>query len=480
MCGELREEDAGKKVILCGWVQTSRAHGSVVFLDLRDRSGVIQAVLIKKGKGFEEAKNVAIESCVKVTGEVVKRKAGTENKELPTGMIEIFCSDFEILNSCPPLPFMLNDLSVNEDVRLKYRYLDLRGEQMQKNLMFRHKLMLTIHQIMDQLGFIHTETPILYKSTPEGARDYLVPSRMHAGKFYGLPQSPQLFKQLMMISGYDRYYQIARCFRDEDLRADRQPEFTQLDIEMSFIEVEDILKTMEEIVSYIFKETQGVNLKTPFQRMTYDEAIKNYGVDKPDTRKNTNDPEELAFLWVVDFPMFEWNEEDKRWYAKHHPFTSPVEGADYTKPESMNAKAYDLVLNGVEVAGGSIRIHDAMRQQKVFKILGIDEKQAKEKFGFLLDALSHGAPPHGGIAFGLDRLLQIMTKSQSIRDVIAFPKNKAAQDVMLDSPSEVSEKQLKEVFIKTDASRIVKKPILESAQEPKVLDMPKKEEKKKK
>ncbi len=454
MCGELREKDVGKKVTLCGWVQTARAHGSVVFLDLRDRSGIIQAVLIKKRKGFEEAKNATIESCVKVAGEVVKRKAGTENKDLPTGVIEIFCSDFEILNSCPPLPFMLNDASVNEDIRLKYRYLDLRGEQMQKNLMFRHKLMLAIHQIMDQLGFMHTETPILYKSTPEGARDYLVPSRMHAGKFYGLPQSPQLFKQLMMISGYDRYYQIARCFRDEDLRADRQPEFTQLDIEMSFIEVKDILKTMEEIVSYIFKSTLGITLKTPFPIMSYDQAMKQHGVDKPDTRKKDD---ELAFLWVVDFPMFEWNEEDKRWYAKHHPFTSPVEDSDYTKPESMKAKAYDLVLNGVEVAGGSIRIHDAVRQQKVFKILGISEEQAREKFGFLLDALSHGAPPHGGIAFGLDRLLQIMTKSPSIRDVIAFPKNKAAQDVMLDSPSEVSEKQLKEVFIKLDFKKEEKK-----------------------
>ncbi|MEK6825977.1 MAG: aspartate--tRNA ligase [Nanoarchaeota archaeon] len=449
-CGELDEKDVGKKVKICGWVQTVRAHGGVVFLDIRDRYGLLQVVLIKKSKGFEESKSIALESCIKVEGEVVKRKAGTENKEVSTGMIEVFCNGFEVLNSCPPLPFMINDLSVNEDVRLKYRYLDLRGQQMQKNLLFRHKLMLSIHEIMNRLNFIHTETPILYKSTPEGARDYLVPSRMHPGKFYGLPQSPQLFKQLMMIAGYDRYYQIAKCFRDEDLRADRQPEFTQLDIEMSFVEVEDIISHMEQIVAYVFEKTTGIKIKTPFIRMTYDEAMKKHGVDKPDLRKKDD---ELAFLWVVDFPMFEWNSEDKRWYAKHHPFTSPVEGSDYSKPETMKAKAYDLVLNGVEVAGGSVRIHDSERQQKVFNILGIGEEQAKEKFGFLLDALSHGAPPHGGIAFGLDRLLQIMTKSPSIRDVIAFPKNKAAQDVMLDTPSSVSEKQLKEVFVKIDVPK---------------------------
>lgn len=456
-CGELRESDVGKKVKLCGWVQTVRAHGGVVFLDIRDRYGVIQAVLIKKSKGFEQAKTIAIESCIKIDGEVVKRKEGTENKNIPTGMIEVFCESIEIFNTSPPLPFMLNDLEVNEDVRLKYRYLDLRSDKMKNNLLFRHKFNKSIHEIMDKLGFINIETPILYKSTPEGARDYMVPSRVHPGKFYGLPQSPQLFKQLMMISGYDRYYQIAKCFRDEDLRADRQPEFTQLDVEMSFIESEDIINEMEKVVVHMFKETLGIQLKTPFPRMTYDEAMKKYNSDKPDMRKKDDD---LAFLWVVDFPMFEWNEEDKRWYAKHHPFTSPVEGSDYSKPETIKAKAYDLVLNGVEVGGGSIRIHDKERQQKVFNILGISEEQAREKFGFLLDALSHGAPPHGGIAFGIDRLLQIMTKSPSIRDVIAFPKNKAAQDVMLDSPSSVSEKQLKEVFIK--------------------VDVPKKEEKKKK
>lgn len=449
-CGDLSEKEIGKKVKLCGWIETIRAHGGVIFIDLRDRYGVIQVVLIKKSRGFEEAKGLGIESCIRVSGEVVKRKAGTENKDLPNGTIEVFCEELEVFNKCPPLPFQIGDPSVNEDVRLKYRFLDLRSRKMQDNLVLRHKFNKEIHNYLDSQKFISVETPILYKSTPEGARDYLVPSRMHAGKFYGLPQSPQLFKQLLMMAGYDRYYQIAKCFRDEDLRADRQPEFTQLDIEMSFIEREDIIQTMENMVVHLFKEVLGVKLKTPFPRMSYNEAMKKYNSDKPDIRK---EGEKFAFLWVIDFPMFEWNDEDKRWYAKHHPFTSPTDDADYTKPEGIKAKAYDLVLNGVEVAGGSIRIHDKERQGKVFKILGISEKQAQEKFGFLLDALAHGAPPHGGIAFGIDRLLQIMTGSESIRDVIAFPKNKAAQDVMIDTPSEVSEKQLKEVFIKVDTSK---------------------------
>ena len=300
---------------------------------------------------------------------------------------------------------------------------------------------------MDKNNFVHIETPMLAKSTPEGARDYIVPSRVNAGKFYALPQSPQIFKQLMMVSNYDKYYQIARCFRDEDLRADRQPEFTQLDIEMSFVEKEDIIELMEGLFKFIWKEILDVNIKTPFPRMSYKEAMDKYKRDNPDIRKKE---EKWGFVWIVDFPSFEWNEEDKRWYAVHHPFTSPEDNADFSKPEKIKAKAYDLVLNGSEIGGGSIRIHSKDIQDKVFETLGLSKTEANEKFGFLLKALSFGAPPHGGIAFGLDRISQIMTGADNIRDVIAFPKNKDAADLMMDAPSSVSPQQLKEVHIKLD------------------------------
>jgi len=332
---------------------------------------------------------------------------------------------------------------------LKYRFLDLRNNKMQKNLILRHNVMKAISNYMDSSGFINIETPILAKSTPEGARDYVVPSRVNKGKVYALPQSPQIFKQLCMVSGFDKYYQIARCFRDEDLRADRQPEFTQLDIEMSFVEVDDILKEMERLWAYVFDKVLGVKLKLPFPRISYEKAMKKYGKDNPDIRNEKEKKKgEYRFVWIVDFPMFEWKKDEKRWASMHHPFTSPVDVKKLGDYKNAKAKAYDLVLNGSEIGGGSIRIHDMEMQNKVFRSLKISNKEAEEKFGFLLNALSYGAPPHGGIAFGLDRVIQIISGEDSIRDVIAFPKNKLAQDVMMSAPSVVGDKQLKEVGLK--------------------------------
>jgi aspartyl-tRNA synthetase len=440
-CGELRKSDVNKKVTLSGWIEKIRAFGKVTFIDLRDRYGKTQVVTLGKH-------DLKLEYCIQIKGEVVERK--DKNTEMPTGDIEVFTKDISVLNTCPALPFNLDDANVDEDLRLKYRFLDLRTKKLQDNLILRHKLYSAIIEYMSKKDFIYIETPVLAKSTPEGARDYIVPSRVNAGKFYALPQSPQIFKQLSMASGFDKYFQIARCFRDEDLRADRQPEFTQLDIEMSFIEAEDIITEIEGLVKFIWKEVLNEEIKVPFQRISYDEAMKKYNRDNPDVRKKG---ERWGFVWVVDFPSFEWNEEDKRFYAKHHPFTSPEDKANFSHPERIKAKAYDLVLNGSEIGGGSIRIHDSKIQAKVFETLGIGEKEAQEKFGFLLSALSYGAPPHGGIAFGLDRVCQLMTGSENIRDVIAFPKNKDARDLMMDAPSSVSEAQLKEAHIKLDLKK---------------------------
>jgi len=436
-CGELRKKDSGKKVKLCGWVDSIREHGRLAFVDLRDRYGKTQIVL------KDSKVKLGVEYCVQIEGRVQARKKGTENKDLETGEVEVLGEKINVLSESGPLPFEIGDEKVGEEVKLEKRYLDLRGEKLQKNLMLRHKIYRTIMDYMDKEEFVYIDTPILAKSTPEGARDYLVPSRVNAGKFYALPQSPQLFKQLLMVSGFDRYYQIARCFRDEDLRADRQPEFTQLDIEMSFIDQDDLIREMEGLWRSVFKEVLGVSLKIPFQRMKYEDAMKKYKSDSPDIRKKGED---WGFVWITDFPMFEYNDEDKRWYAMHHPFTSPV-GGDFSSPVKVKAKAYDLVLNGSEIGGGSIRIHDLGMQEKVFEVLGISKKESRDKFGYLLDALSFGGPPHGGIAFGLDRVAALMAGVESIRDVIAFPKNKAAQDMMLDSPSEVSDAQLKEAHI---------------------------------
>jgi len=443
-CGELRISEKGNHVNLCGWVDKIRAFGKVNFIDLRDRYGKTQIVVLGKHE-------LKLEYCVQVSGEVVERK--DKNKDMETGDIEIFVKkveDIKVLNECPSLPFNLDDENVDEDIRLKYRFLDLRTKKLQDKLILKHKLYNAIMNYMDKKGFVYLETPILAKSTPEGARDYIVPSRVNPGKFYALPQSPQIFKQLSMVAGFDRYFQIARCFRDEDLRADRQPEFTQLDIEMSFVEVEDIINEMEGLVKFVWKEVLHEEIKTPFPRISYTEAMKKYGRDNPDVRKKG---EKWGFTWVVDFPSFEWNEEDERFYAVHHPFTSPEDNADFSSKEKIKkikAKAYDLVLNGSEIGGGSIRIHDSKIQKKVFETLGIGEKEAQEKFGFLLNALSYGAPPHGGIAFGMDRIAQLMSGSDNIRDVIAFPKNKEARDLMMDAPSSISEAQLREANIKLD------------------------------
>ncbi len=453
--GELNEKLAGKTVRLAGWVDTVREHGKVVFIDLRDRYGKIQTVITAKHSDFEEAKKLSRESCVLVEGVVNKRPNGTENKELSTGGFELKIEKLEILNSCPRLPYELDDKEVSEEVRLKYRFLDLRSERMQKNLILRSDALKAVRDFFYNEGFVEIETPIMAKSTPEGARDYVVPSRNFPGKFYALPQSPQLFKQLSQMAGFDRYIQMARCFRDEDLRSDRQPEFTQIDVEMSFIESEDIMKINEEMLKYVFKKVLNKDIKTPFKRIKYDEAMKKYGNDRPDLRKETG--EELAFCWVTDFPLFEYDAGEKRYKSMHHPFTMPEMKSFNKDPGKAKSLAYDCVLNGVEIGGGSIRIHNPEIQQKVFDALKISKKEAQEKFGFLLDALKFGSCPHGGIAFGFDRMIQIMAGEESIREVIAFPKNKEARDVMLDAPSEVSDKQLKEIHIKAEKPKLKKK-----------------------
>ena len=587
-CGHLDESHIDQEVTLCGWVYRRRDHGGVIFIDLRDREGIAQVVFDPDAREtFMLAERVRSEYVLKVTGKVRHRPEGTENPDLPTGRVEVLGHTLEILNAARTPPFQLDDDDVSEEHRLRYRYIDLRRPEMQRRLRLRYQVTREMRRYLDEQGFLDIETPMLTRATPEGARDYLVPSRTHPGSFFALPQSPQLFKQLLMISGFDRYYQIVRCFRDEDLRADRQPEFTQLDIEASFVDEETIMQLMEEMMRELFARVLEVPLHTPFPRMSYAEAMERYGSDKPDLRiplelvtlsdlmkevefkvfsAPANDPRgrvaalrvpkgcelsrkeiddytcfvgiygakglayikvndasagreglqspilkflpdeviaailertgaesgDLIFfgadrasvvneslgalrvklghdrglvergwkpLWVVDFPMFEWDEDDNRWVALHHPFTSPREEhleLLSSDPGACLSRAYDMVLNGSEVGGGSIRIHRPEVQELVFRHLGIGEEEAQEKFGFLLDALQYGAPPHGGIAFGLDRLAMLMAGAPSIRDVMAFPKTQTAACLLTSAPAEVDERQLKELGI-----RLAKKPKVE-------------------
>jgi aspartyl-tRNA synthetase len=444
---EVTDKLSGKKVELCGWIDSIREFKSMIFILLRDRYGKVQCIVSGKGNTLEEAKKLTLESCIQIKGEVKKRPENQINKDMgEQGKIEIEVSELKVFNLCPKLPFDIKAEN-EEEIRLHKRFLDLRTDRMQKNILLRSKVINSVLKFFEKEDFVYFETPILGKSTPEGARDYVVPSRNYPGNFYALPQSPQLFKQLSQVAGFDRYIQIARCFRDEDLRKDRQPEFTQIDVEMSFIEQDDIIDVIERMLKHVFKEVLNKDIKIPFKRISYEEAMKNYGRDNPDLRKDPKDTNEFAFCWVIDFPTFEFSKEQNRWVSVHHPFTMPVAGkkGKLDFDEKSKAFAYDVVLNGSEIGGGSIRIHDSEIQEKVFDVLKISKAEARRKFGFLLDALSYGAPAHGGIALGLDRLVQIMTGEDSIREVIPFPKNKVARDVMLDAPSDISTEQLEEV-----------------------------------
>ncbi len=457
-------EKIGEEVKLAGWVHARRDHGQIIFIDLRDKTGLVQLVFAPDNKIlYQLAATLRPEWVIEVVGKINKRPQGMINDKVPTGEVEIEAKELKILNEAktPPFEISENKKAINEELRLKYRYLDLRRQKVKNNLVIRHKIIRLIRNFLSKRGFFEIETPILTKSTPEGARDFLVPSRLHPGQFYALPQAPQQLKQLLMVAGIERYFQIARCFRDEDLRGDRQPEFTQLDVEMSFVKQKDILDLMEKLCLRIVKSLvifdKNLSKKLtfrPFLRLDYKEAIEKYGTDKPDLREDKKDSHELAFVWIVNWPLFEWNKEEKRYDSHHHIFTAPRDKdlALLDKdPLKVRSWQHDLVLNGVEIAGGSIRIHRRSVQEKIFKLIGLTDKEIKEKFGHLLKAFEYGAPPHGGIAWGMDRLLMILLGEKSIREVIAFPKTGDGRDLVMEAPSQVNPGQLKDLDIKVNS-----------------------------
>jgi len=452
----------GEEVELNGWVHNRRDHGKIIFIDLRDRSGLIQLVFIPSSAAYETASRLRAEWVVAVKGKVNERPTAMVNEKIPTGEIEVLVDELNVISEAetPPIAVDTDGREISEDVRMRYRYLDLRRERLTDNLRQRHKIIKYMRDFLVEQGFIEIETPLLGRSTPEGARDYLVPSRLHPGNFYALPQSPQQYKQLLMVAGFERYFQIARCLRDEDPRGDRQPEFTQLDFEMSFVDEDGIIGLVENLYLGLVCELYprkkiklGLDGRIP--RMTYEEAMEKYGSDKPDIREDKNDPDELAFLFVVDFPMFEWKKEEKRWDAVHHPFTQPrVENVEEfwkvfrKNPAEMRAKQYDFVLNGCEIGGGSIRIHNPKLLSAVFEAMGNSPEDIQEKFGHMLEAFRYGVPPHGGMAPGIDRFVMLMQNEPNIREVIAFPKTGDGRDLMTGAPAEAREEQLKELKIK--------------------------------
>jgi len=447
----------GEKVKISGWVNVRRDHGKLIFIDLRDRSGILQVVFSGANKDlWKSADTLRPEWVVSIEGPIKERPENLKNPKIETGNIELEAEVLEILNESKTPPFEIGQKDkINEELRMEYRYLDLRDPKMQKNLLKRSEVLQFLSNYLKENNFVEIETPSLTKGTPEGAREFVVPSRKHPGKFYVLPQSPQQFKQLLMVAGFERYFQIPRCFRDEDSRGDRQPEFTQLDIEMSFVEEDDVMNLIEEmmveLVKNIFPEKKIS--KKPFPSIDYDEVMAKYKTDKPDLRKDKNDPNELAFAWIVNIPLFEYSETEKKWVSSHHPFTaltvaSAEEDSAMEHPENLKARAYDLVLNGCEIGGGSIRIHKRELQNKIFEILGLKTPEIEARFGHMLKAFEYGAPPHGGIALGLDRILMILMNESSIREVIAFPKTGDDHDLLMGAPSDISESQLKEIHIK--------------------------------